>query len=245
MSELTTETVPFMSFIAFQDAHRQLLEARQEEPRGQESDSFWDQVTRFLQRGEQAGVYMDEEGDREAAQGLLDYWHTQLFHTGRDTPEAFLAEFDPLTQPELPDELCPYVGLTAFDSQSQHLFFGREALVDTFCRRVAEHRLVTAVGSSGSGKSSVMLAGVVPQLQAGKIPDSETWHYFKPMVPGAAPLASLARVIQPADADTASWVLDAISAFKRDEKYLLKQANLQVQGTAVLEEGSQVEVRLL
>jgi formylglycine-generating enzyme required for sulfatase activity/energy-coupling factor transporter ATP-binding protein EcfA2 len=234
MSEPAVENSPFMSFVAFQEAHRALLQARREEPRGQESDAFWDQVTSFLHRGEQAGIYMDEEQDREAAQGLLDYWHTQLFHTGRETPDSFLADFDPYTQPELSDDLCPYVGLTAFTAGKKHLFFGREALIGDFCAAVEAHRLVTAVGSSGSGKSSVMLAGVVPELQGGAVEESADWHYFPPLVPGSAPLASLARIIQPEEEDTATWILDSIDALKNDDKYLLKQANLQVQGTAVL-----------
>jgi formylglycine-generating enzyme required for sulfatase activity/energy-coupling factor transporter ATP-binding protein EcfA2 len=234
MSEPAVKNSPFMSFVAFQEAHRALLQARREEPRGQESDLFWDQVTAFLQRGAKAGIYMDEEPDREAAQGLLDYWHTQLFHTGRETPEAFLVDFDPLTQPKLEDALCPYVGLTAFKAGQQHLFYGRESLVDSFCAAVEAGRLVTAVGSSGSGKSSVMLAGVVPRLQKGAVEDSEQWHYFPPLVPGAAPLASLAHIIQPQDAEPGAWLLDAIDALKNDPKFLLKQANLQVQGTAVL-----------
>ncbi|MBP2478423.1 WD40 repeat protein [Crossiella equi] len=59
---------------------------------------------------------------------------------------------------------APYVGLRAFGSADAHLFFGRERLVAEVLGRLARRRLVLLFGASGSGKSSVLRAGVVPEL---------------------------------------------------------------------------------
>src|SRR5207248_64862 len=47
----------------------------------------------------------------------------------------------------------------------------------------------------GSGKSSLVLAGLLPQLQAGSLPNSQSWVYLNPIVPGNHPLESLALTI--------------------------------------------------
>ena len=105
-----------------------------------------------------------------------------------------LAEFDPSVAPELNDALCPYVGLDAFLEANHHLFFGRQRLVRELIDRVAQHRLVAVVGPSGSGKSSLVRAGLVPALKDGALPGSQDWRYTPPIVPGSDPLASLARL---------------------------------------------------
>src|SRR5262249_44157914 len=56
-------------------------------------------------------------------------------------------------------------------------------------------RLLAVVGPSGSGKSSVVMAGLLPRLQAGGLPGSEDWIYLEPIVPGVHPIESLACVL--------------------------------------------------
>jgi hypothetical protein len=53
-------------------------------------------------------------------------------------------------------------------------------------------RLLTVVGASGSGKSSVVMAGLLPRLRAGAIEGSDRWIYLDPMVPSTHPLETLA-----------------------------------------------------
>ncbi len=88
----------------------------------------------------------------------------------------------------------PYMGLRAFDEADTGYFFGRNALISQVCRRLAElppdSRLLTVVGPSGSGKSSLVRAGVIPALRRGDVPGSEKWFIAR-MLPGAFPLAEL------------------------------------------------------
>jgi hypothetical protein len=89
----------------------------------------------------------------------------------------------------------PFVGLRPFESEDSLYFFGRDAQ----SREVLEHlnrgRLVAVVGSSGSGKSSLVRASVVPRLEAGfLVQDRDAWT-IATMKPGDAPLHSLARTL--------------------------------------------------
>jgi WD40 repeat protein len=60
---------------------------------------------------------------------------------------------------------CPYRGLYPFRPSDTELFFGREDVTDRLVREVARRPLLAVVGPSGSGKSSVVSAGVVPRLK--------------------------------------------------------------------------------
>ncbi|HSJ00494.1 MAG TPA: BTAD domain-containing putative transcriptional regulator [Patescibacteria group bacterium] len=89
---------------------------------------------------------------------------------------------DPTLAPQEPDERAggrtrnPYKGLQAFGEQDAQDFFGREALVERLVAAIgAGQRLLALVGPSGSGKSSVVAAGLVPRLRAGVVPGSERW----------------------------------------------------------------------
>ena len=68
---------------------------------------------------------------------------------------------------------CPYRGLLAFEHGDARFFFGREAVVDDLLGRIAPGHLVAVVGASGAGKSSVLRAGVVAAVEAGRVPGVE------------------------------------------------------------------------
>ena len=61
----------------------------------------------------------------------------------------------------------PYPGLRTFEPEESFLFFGREEQTRELLARLADHRLLAVVGTSGSGKSSLVRAGLVPALQRG------------------------------------------------------------------------------
>ncbi|MCB0185533.1 MAG: hypothetical protein KDE31_14795, partial [Caldilineaceae bacterium] len=156
---------------------------------------------------------------------------------GRTMPDAVLLSFDPTLAPEIPDHLCPYVGLAAFRESQQPFFFGRQQLVDGLMAEIAEDRLLAVVGSSGSGKSSLVLAGLLPALKhgavpaQGDIPASDQWRYSDRMVPGSDPLANLGRAILPQKAtDAQDTALAAKFAFvadgcRQEPDYLVKLIN--------------------
>ncbi|GAB4573844.1 MAG: hypothetical protein Kow0077_17520 [Anaerolineae bacterium] len=88
----------------------------------------------------------------------------------------------------------PYKGLQAFQEADADDFFGREALIERLLHRLRQSenggRFLAVVGPSGSGKSSVVLAGVIPMLRQGYVPGSSGWFIAR-MQPGNAPLARL------------------------------------------------------
>ncbi len=64
---------------------------------------------------------------------------------------------------------CPFRGLLAFEPHDRHLFFGREQAVENVLARIAPGRLLTVIGASGSGKSSLLRAGVLAAVDAGEL----------------------------------------------------------------------------
>ena len=82
----------------------------------------------------------------------------------------------------------PYKGLRPFDEADAAAFYGREAVVDALVEAVSAHRLVTVVGASGSGKSSVVRAGLIPRLR-------DAGHTVVTMVPGDDPVAALRQAL--------------------------------------------------
>ena len=95
-------------------------------------------------------------------------------------------------KPEPPDN--PYKGLQAFQEVDAPNFFGREALVERVLVRLSEIREMTrflaVVGPSGSGKSSVVQAGLIPALRQGKL-SSFQQGLIAQITPGSHPLEEL------------------------------------------------------
>ncbi len=87
-------------------------------------------------------------------------------------------------------EVCPFRGLAPFDAAHAEYFFGRERLVADLVARLVGSTLIAVVGPSGSGKSSVLRAGLLPALADGVLPGSERWRQVV-MRPGEHPLAEL------------------------------------------------------
>jgi len=89
----------------------------------------------------------------------------------------------------------PFPGLRPFESHESALFFGREDQCDDLLMRLERRRLVAVVGMSGSGKSSLVRAGLLPALDRGYLPTAgSSWHIaiFRP---GSDPVANLTRAL--------------------------------------------------
>jgi WD40 repeat protein/class 3 adenylate cyclase len=89
---------------------------------------------------------------------------------------------------------CPYRGLAAFEAADAAYFFGRERLVGELAARTVQSGLLSIVGPSGSGKSSLISAGLLPSLAAGLLPGSERWRQVR-MRPGEHPLLELGAAL--------------------------------------------------
>ncbi len=102
----------------------------------------------------------------------------------------------------------PYQGMQYFDEKDAGRFFGREALVAKVAGRLIQTRFLAIIGASGSGKSSLVRAGVVPALRRGdRLADgsmpplgSDQWD-IRLFTPGASPLEALANSLA-ADAES-------------------------------------------
>ena len=89
--------------------------------------------------------------------------------------------------------ICPYKGLASFEETDAGFFFGREQLIGELAARTVGAGLLAVVGPSGSGKSSLIAAGLLPSLRAGLLPGSERWR-LEVIRPGEHPAAELESV---------------------------------------------------
>jgi WD40 repeat protein len=77
-------------------------------------------------------------------------------------------------------EICPYRGLTPFTEADAEFFFGRERVVDRLLESLRRApRFLAILGPSGSGKSSLVQAGLMPRLRQGKIRGSDRWGIIR------------------------------------------------------------------
>src|SRR5581483_937858 len=88
---------------------------------------------------------------------------------GIDRPEAIEALAGPGLATTRAAAECPYRGLLAFEPKDRHLFFGREDVEKELLSRIAPGKLFAVIGASGSGKSSLLRAGVLAAVRAGKL----------------------------------------------------------------------------
>lgn len=134
------------------------------------------------------GVNIDAQrvtigGDLVAGSKIVGYTPEQV--------STLLTQISSTFQPKPFDGRCPYLGLDAFSEDDADRFFGRETLVSELVTRVKEWRFLIIAGPSGSGKSSLMRAGLIHALKHGALPNSDRWLYAT-LTPGRGPIESLA-----------------------------------------------------
>ncbi|WUH88745.1 hypothetical protein OG900_38535 [Streptomyces sp. NBC_00433] len=103
--------------------------------------------------------------------------------------------------------LAPYRGLARFEPGDQGRFFGRDQLITDLVRLTGQHRFAGLVGTSGSGKSSLLRAGLVPALQ-GAPPEGRP-AVIRILTPGEHPASVHAGALVPVGAESKSdtWVM--------------------------------------
>jgi WD40 repeat protein len=137
---------------------------------------------------ELTGKVVDLQLAREQAQALA----------GPHTPTRLAAE-----------GICPFKGLASFEPVDADYFFGRERLVAELVARLVGAGFLGIIGPSGSGKSSVLRAGLLPALAGGVLPGSEGWRRVL-LRPGEHPLAELRRVLVSGASDPLAEALDTL-----------------------------------
>jgi WD40 repeat protein/DNA-binding SARP family transcriptional activator len=162
-----------------ENAHRQLMRLLAYAGRTSEAVSQYETCRRLLD--EELGVEPSEET-------------TQLFEKIRDSK----LERPPGAPPRLPEREhrplgeCPYRGLAAFREADAPFFFGREEFTARLARAVQQQPIVVVVvGSSGSGKSSTVFAGLLPHLRV------ETDWLIAHFRPGGQPFQASAAALLP------------------------------------------------
>ena len=124
------------------------------------------------------------------------------------------------------NDICPYKGLNFFDSNNEDpkYFFGRDDLISEIIDHICKSTFTVLVGASGSGKSSVLRAGVLHQLKIGqRVSGSEQWN-SRIIQPGSKPLKNLSQ----------SFINPDFSEAKQVEE-LLRIKRILSQGTEELQ----------
>jgi WD40 repeat protein len=104
---------------------------------------------------------------------------------GKDIP---LISYEQTIMMHTVSENCPYQGLFAFTPETKQFFFGRERVVDDLLLKLQRSSFVPLIGPSGSGKSSVVRAGLAPRVT------DLGWRVLGPMKPGTEPIYELKRL---------------------------------------------------
>ena len=111
-------------------------------------------------------------------------------------------------------DICPYKGLQAFDfnETDPKYFYGRTALTGELIEKVRTGNFLAVLGPSGSGKSSVVRAGLLYQLQLGqRLLQSRQWKILPVIRPGEYPLQSLAEAFAEGNKTALRWLKDALN----------------------------------
>lgn len=159
-------------------------------------------------------------GVRSRVQAIVRARELQLITRPGDNPSTVVV------RPDDTHLINPYKGLLSFQSADYQDFFGREKVTAKLIKRLSESsdysRFLAIVGPSGSGKSSVAKAGLIPALWRGSIPKSERW-FIAEMMPGAHPLDELEVALTRVAANQSAHLNEQL---QRDKRGLVRAAGL-------------------
>ncbi|MDD5394662.1 MAG: hypothetical protein PHE17_16730 [Thiothrix sp.] len=102
-------------------------------------------------------------------------------------------------------KLQPYPGLRAFERYESRIFFGRQQQVDDLLTRLKQHHFLAVLGASGSGKSSLVKAGLLPGLEKGYMGEVGSRWAIAEMRPGDQPFVRLAEGLLADKVFAGSW----------------------------------------
>lgn len=129
---------------------------------------------------------------------------------------------------------APYPGLEAFSPDQRPIYFGRGAETDKLIKLFAqpEVRFVAVVGASGSGKSSLVSAGLWPRLHDGAFPGSSHWQFvrFSPTEKGNDPFVALAAALKALGMGDGEREADLAQTLATDHNYLSDNLTKYLEG---------------
>ena len=124
------------------------------------------------------------------------------------------------------DAICPFRGLQVFEERHADFYFGREGDVQRMLERLKKSRVLAVLGPSGSGKSSLVRAGLLPALRQ-RPSGFEDGPFATVLRPGAQPLASLAASLAALSATRAMQAtLDSLAEDPRTLHHALRLAHV-------------------
>lgn len=163
------------------------------EPNAPEFKALVDELHIWLNQCVDHGRFLPPgSADRRSLQAQVDYWTSRLQQAGHDFGEIDrLAPFDPKAGHVLADDKFPYHGLLAATGDARKVFAGREEQVKEYADHIDGHPALLIQSESGGGKSSVAMAGVLPELQR-RHPD---WLVLARVTPGTQPADTLREAL--------------------------------------------------
>ncbi len=183
----------------------------------------------WAQLGEDLATYLSVEGGRDRVIPLLkepvEIPPRIAFRVSLDCTDGADAEHEMarlrdllrLPEPEIEPPPCPFPGMVPFGREDHQVFFGRESDIEELLDRLRHHRRLFVIGPSGSGKSSLVHAGLLPRLDQGTAFPPGFWR-IRHMRPGTAPHSTLLEVLGAQEGDLETVVesqLDAEPAARR------------------------------
>ena len=144
------------------------------------------------------GIYIAPPDDRRKER--FRSHQASVIHQPKEfVPSAELDAFVSQIKEGLRMNANPFPGLRAFRQEEDYLFFGREEQTVELLQRLGSNRFVTVVGTSGSGKSSLVRCGLLSELLGGKMREAGASWEVAVTHPGGNPLALLADALLEAD----------------------------------------------
>ncbi len=137
--------------------------------------------------------------------------------------------------PPLDESKNPYRGLQAFEEEHSELFFGRQALTEQLYQQIIKQPLTVVLGASGTGKSSLVKAGLIPYIKQ----LNPQWHILAPIRPGESPLKALNNTLALEDISSNKEALNSFVG-KGVEGLVLLQQNPQSKLMLVIDQAEEL-----
>jgi WD40 repeat protein/serine/threonine protein kinase len=194
--ELLTGTIPFASAsdstILYKQLHEPVPLIKRNNLPSEVNDVIWRATAKRPEDRYASAPEMAEDFRRALKQEIAAVPGIELPSFSRPQPDPVAPTATRILFEQ--EAANPYKGLQPFSEADQADFFGREDLINHLLDRLRPShrtfRLLAVVGPSGSGKSSVVQAGLLPRLRRGAVEGSERW-FITQMKPGAEPFREL------------------------------------------------------